>query len=83
LYASKIPQCVRDIYDKFPATDEGPGGHILTGPVAIAEAQPGDVLRNHSIPSNRTLRNTAVYRVIASEWPTVRTHLHWPLTHLR
>jgi acetamidase/formamidase len=44
LYASKIPQCVRDIYDKFPATDEGPGGHILTGPVAVAEAQPGDVL---------------------------------------
>jgi acetamidase/formamidase len=25
-------------------TDKGPGGHILTGPVAIAEAEPGDVL---------------------------------------
>jgi acetamidase/formamidase len=24
--------------------DKGPGGHILTGPVAIAEADPGDVL---------------------------------------
>lgn len=24
--------------------DKGPGGHILTGPVAIAEAEPGDVL---------------------------------------
>lgn len=24
--------------------DRGPGGHILTGPVAIAEAEPGDVL---------------------------------------
>jgi len=42
--ASEIPQYVRDIYDKFPAADKGPGGHILTGPVAIAEAQPGDVL---------------------------------------
>jgi acetamidase/formamidase len=25
-------------------TDKGPGGHILTGPVAIAESEPGDVL---------------------------------------
>ena len=24
--------------------DKGPGGHILTGPVAVAEAEPGDVL---------------------------------------
>ncbi len=28
----------RDVQDK------GPGGHILTGPVAVAEAEPGDVL---------------------------------------
>ena len=39
-----IPQYVRDIYDKFPTSEKGPGGHILTGPVAIEEAQPGDVL---------------------------------------
>jgi acetamidase/formamidase len=37
-----IPQYDRDIHDKV--TDKGPGGHILTGPVAIAEAEPGDVL---------------------------------------
>ena len=37
-----IPQFVRDIYAKV--TDKGPGGHILTGPVAIEEAEPGDVL---------------------------------------
>src|SRR5690349_12288188 len=37
-----IPQYVRDIHDKV--TDRGPGGHILTGPVAIEEALPGDVL---------------------------------------
>ena len=42
--ASEIPQNVRDIYDKFPAADKGPGGHILTGPVAITNAEPGDVL---------------------------------------
>ena len=39
-----IPQYVRDIYDKFPAEQKGPGGHILTGPVAINGAEPGDVL---------------------------------------
>ena len=37
-----IPQYERDIYEQVK--DKGPGGHILTGPVAIAEAQPGDVL---------------------------------------
>ena len=41
---AEIPQYVRDIYDQFPATDKGPGGHILTGPVALENAEPGDVL---------------------------------------
>jgi acetamidase/formamidase len=40
--AGDIPQFYRDIYAKV--TDKGPGGHILTGPVAIAEAEPDDVL---------------------------------------
>ena len=35
-----IPQFERDIYEQVK--DRGPGGHILTGPVAIAEAEPGD-----------------------------------------
>ena len=39
-----IPAYVDDIYKNYPAADKGPGGHILTGPVAIAEAEPGDVL---------------------------------------
>src|SRR5271155_3586164 len=39
-----IPAYVADIYKNYPAADKGPGGHILTGPVAIAEAEPGDVL---------------------------------------
>jgi acetamidase/formamidase len=42
--ASDIPPYVDDIYTKVPASDRGPGGHILTGPVAITEAEPGDVL---------------------------------------
>jgi RimJ/RimL family protein N-acetyltransferase len=35
------------------------------------------VLRNHSIMADGTLRDTAVYSIIASEWPTVATHLRW------
>ena len=42
--AADIPPYVADIYDKVPQSERGPGGHILTGPVAIADAQPGDVL---------------------------------------
>ncbi len=41
---SDIPGDVRDIYEKVPLADRGPGGHILTGPVAIAGAEIGDVL---------------------------------------
>jgi acetamidase/formamidase len=37
-----IPQFERDIYEQVK--DRGPGGHILTGPVAISDAEPGDVL---------------------------------------
>jgi acetamidase/formamidase len=42
--AADIPDYVGKIYKDFPAADKGPGGHILTGPVAIEEAEPGDVL---------------------------------------
>lgn len=37
-----IPAYNADIYREVK--DKGPGGHILTGPVAIEEAEPGDVL---------------------------------------
>lgn len=37
------------------------------------------ILRNHSLAANGTLRDTVVYSVIASEWPTIRTHLQWQL----
>ncbi len=38
-----IQQELRDV-QKVPREARGPGGHILTGPVAIEGAQPGDVL---------------------------------------
>src|SRR6516165_9633017 len=40
--AKDIPSYNAAIYEQVK--DKGPGGHILTGPVAIAEAEPGDVL---------------------------------------
>ena len=42
--AAQIPTWLDAIYKQVPKEDRGPGGHILTGPVAIAEAEPGDVL---------------------------------------
>jgi acetamidase/formamidase len=41
--ASDIPSYNSEIYHA-DIKDKGPGGHILTGPVDIAEAEPGDVL---------------------------------------
>ncbi|TGK01183.1 N-acetyltransferase [Leptospira langatensis] len=37
------------------------------------------ILRNHRISKNGTLRDTAVYSIINSEWPTVRSHLKFKL----
>src|ERR1700688_903575 len=39
-----IPAYNDEVYKNYPEKDKGPGGHILTGPVAIEEAEPGDVL---------------------------------------
>ena len=38
----QVEQSLRDITAEV--TEKGPGGHILTGPVYIEDAQPGDVL---------------------------------------
>lgn len=35
---------LRSIYAHVPKEARGPGGHLLTGPIAIEGAQPGDVL---------------------------------------
>jgi RimJ/RimL family protein N-acetyltransferase len=37
------------------------------------------ILRNHQLAPNGTLRDTVVYSIIASEWPTVRAHLTYQL----
>jgi RimJ/RimL family protein N-acetyltransferase len=37
------------------------------------------ILRSHSVAANGTLRDTAVYSIIAPEWPAIRAHLVWQL----
>ena len=39
-----IPAYNDEVYKGYAEKDKGPGGHILTGPVGIEEAEPGDVL---------------------------------------
>lgn len=41
------------------------------------------ILRNHARARDGTLRDTVVYSIIASEWPAVKSHLHWQLAKPR
>jgi RimJ/RimL family protein N-acetyltransferase len=38
------------------------------------------IMRNHMISSNGTFRDTCVYSIIVSEWPTVKSHLQFQLS---
>jgi acetamidase/formamidase len=40
----EIQQSLRDVVGQVTGTARGPGGHILTGPVYVEGAEPGDVL---------------------------------------
>ncbi|HEY1630543.1 MAG TPA: acetamidase/formamidase family protein [Rhizomicrobium sp.] len=40
----QVEATLRDVYANVPAAARGPGGHILTGPIAIEGAEPGDTL---------------------------------------
>ena len=42
-------------------------------------AQLDGMLRSHQISPNGSLRDTAVYSIVAAEWPTVRAHLQFQL----
>ncbi len=42
--AADIQPALKELYAQVPASDKGPGGHLLTGPIYIEDAQPGDVL---------------------------------------
>ncbi|HVR51102.1 GNAT family N-acetyltransferase [Pseudomonas sp.] len=42
-------------------------------------AKQDGVLRNHQIAPNGTLRDTVVFSILQSEWPTVQAHLRYQL----
>jgi RimJ/RimL family protein N-acetyltransferase len=42
-------------------------------------AKQDGILRSHQIAPNGTLRDTVIYSIIASEWPTVKAHLNYQL----
>jgi RimJ/RimL family protein N-acetyltransferase len=42
-------------------------------------ARQDGILRNHQVAPNGTLRDTVVFSIIVSEWPTVKTHLTYQL----
>ena len=42
-------------------------------------AKQDGILRNHQIAPNGTLRDTVVFSIIASEWPTAKAHLEFQL----
>ena len=50
--ASQIPDALRAIYKEV--TERGPGGHILTGPIYIEGAEPGDVLEVRIVKTELT-----------------------------
>lgn len=37
------------------------------------------VLRSHAVMENGTIRDTAVYSILSTEWPTVKVNLEWML----
>jgi RimJ/RimL family protein N-acetyltransferase len=41
------------------------------------------VLRSHQLAPNGTLRDTCVYSIIESEWPTAKAHLTWQMSKPR
>jgi N-acetyltransferase len=42
-------------------------------------ARQDGILRNHQVAPNGTLRDTVVFSILASEWPTVKAHLTYQL----
>jgi RimJ/RimL family protein N-acetyltransferase len=42
-------------------------------------AKQDGILRNHIVAPNGTLRDTVVFSIIASEWPTAKAHLNFQL----
>lgn len=57
--------------------------HASRAAIARLGAKEDGVLRHHQIGPDGTLRDTVVFSIIASEWPTVRQHLRYQLERPR
>lgn len=44
LSPSRVEPALREVFEKVDPKDRGPGGHILTGPIFVEGAEPGDTL---------------------------------------
>ncbi len=53
--------------------------HQSRGGIERLGAKLDGILRSHMVADNGTLRDTAVYSIIAPEWPTVKAHLTWQM----
>ena len=51
--------------------------------IARLGAKQDGILRNHSVAPNGTLRDTVVFSILNSEWPTVKAHLTYQLEKAR
>jgi acetamidase/formamidase len=85
---SAVPQYQRDIYGEVK--DRGPGPHILTGPIEVRGADPGDVLEVRILEINlaidygfnrqRSYRGKfqfIVHKGMKLVWPRAETPTHW------
>ncbi|QHI99386.1 GNAT family N-acetyltransferase [Xylophilus rhododendri] len=57
--------------------------HASRAAIARLGAKQDGILRNHRITKNGTLRDTVVFSILDTEWPTVRAHLQFQLDRPR
>ena len=57
--------------------------HQSRAAIARLGAKQDGVLRNHLRMPDGSFRDTVVFSIIASEWPTVRAHLQYQLERPR
>jgi acetamidase/formamidase len=74
----QIPQSLRDIFREV--TNKGPGPHILTGPIFVEGAEPGDTLEIHILSVGLAIPygyNEFVpgYGFLPDEFPYARTRI--------
>ncbi len=72
------PDILRN-YKEYPAANRGPGGHPLTGPIAIEGAEPGDVLevriKEIRLRDDYAFNTTAGF--LADSFPNRTTRIIW------